>query len=110
MDLRVQMVDIFEPTMLRDGKIVIPIFFYQDGGNMYAKCTMPQVKYQPSPQSIEVEMTSDPLFDSNTLLPIQGDKFVETYLEIRIGNSVLLSVCCLNCDWGRCEVNSGRPC
>jgi hypothetical protein len=103
-DLRAPMVSvgnkhfyIFEPTRLASGHIVVPIFFYQEGGNLWAKCVLrPTFVITSNPKRCTITIPTDLSFDSEVLTPIKVSDFALVYSEIQMSNGVFLSQLCSN--------------
>ncbi|PLW43951.1 hypothetical protein PCASD_06497 [Puccinia coronata f. sp. avenae] len=99
-DLRVQMIEqnnkhyyIFEPTLLRNGHIVIPVFFYHNGPNLMAKCAVPRITYTESPPTIVIQMPLDPSFDLHALKSLNVVDFDQIYDEIKISGLSIGQLC-----------------
>jgi hypothetical protein len=111
-DLRVQMLQInhkhyyiFEPAVLRSGQMVVPIFFYRDNSEMYAKCAIPQVDYTRSLPKLSVTIPPDLTFDSASLVAVNAAELELTYPEIQVEENGLLSELCANKIIGESLIN-----
>jgi hypothetical protein len=106
-ELRVQMVEvakkhyyIFEPAMLKSGQMVIPMFFYKDGSEMYAKCAIPRVTHQDSPPQVHIQAVLDSAFDLPSLVAINVTELDVAFPEIYIGQLGDLLHVCTSQIWG----------
>jgi hypothetical protein len=84
---------IFEPTLLRNGHIVIPVFFYHNGPNLMAKCAVPRIIYTKSPPTIFIQMPSDPSFDLHALKSLNVMDFDQIYDKIKISGLSIGQLC-----------------
>ncbi|KAH9807786.1 hypothetical protein DFH28DRAFT_1137812 [Melampsora americana] len=104
-DLRVQMVNaprghfyLFEPVELNSGKLVIPVFFYQQDNQIFAKCTPARLVYQSGEASngpqIRVQFRSTSDFNSESLASINVTYFSKVFEDIEVCNDILLKDNC----------------
>ncbi|PLW28656.1 hypothetical protein PCASD_18574 [Puccinia coronata f. sp. avenae] len=88
---------IFEPTKLGSGQIIVPIFFYQEGGEIWAKCVLqPTFVITSNPERWTITIPTELSFDSEALTPIKVSEFDLVYSEIQMRNGVFLSQLCSN--------------
>jgi len=105
-DLWVQMIEeynkhyyIFEPTILKSGQMVIPVFFYKDGLEMFAKCVIPHVLHQVTPPQVVIQARLDSGFDLPALQAVNVTELDLIYPEIQVGQLGCLSDLCRNELW-----------
>lgn len=100
--LRVQMVVskcihyyIYEPVQVLSGQLVIPMFFYQQGDKLMAKCIPALV--EPGSQNLStynIFFAEEPPFDSPALISINVQSFWRLLESVKIGNEDCLSNHC----------------
>jgi hypothetical protein len=93
---------IFEPTQLKSGKVVVPVYFYKMNKQIYAKCTKPFI----SPTShdakvLKMEFEGGLEFTSERLQTIKVSEFKNIYSEIIWGNFGKLAEACKSLIWGK---------
>ncbi|KAH9809084.1 hypothetical protein DFH28DRAFT_1225958 [Melampsora americana] len=104
-DLRVQMVNaprghfyLFEPVELNSGKLVIPVFFYQQHNQIFAKCIPARLVYQSGEASngpqIRVQFRSTSDFNSESLASINVMYFSKVFEDIEVCKDILLKDNC----------------
>ncbi|KAA1082180.1 hypothetical protein PGTUg99_025472 [Puccinia graminis f. sp. tritici] len=105
-DLRVQMATnkdkhfyVFEPAQLISGEIVVPVFFYTEASEVYAKCAFPQMVAIPGQSTMMLQIPAELAFDSANLVPIKLALFDLIYSEIDLGSDGMLSMVCSNKLW-----------
>ncbi|KAA1111013.1 hypothetical protein PGT21_035677 [Puccinia graminis f. sp. tritici] len=91
---------IFEPTQLKSGKVVVPVYFYKMNNEIYAKCTKPFI----SPTShdakvLKIEFEGALEFTSDRLQAIKVSEFKNIYSEIIWGNFGKLAEACKSLIW-----------
>ncbi|OAV96922.1 hypothetical protein PTTG_08102 [Puccinia triticina 1-1 BBBD Race 1] len=92
---------VFEPAQLRNGDIVVPLFFYKDGfdSQLYAKCAIPTMDPLPGQNESFLHIPAKLQYDSELLVSIQLAHFDLIYSEIYMGDGGMLSDWCSNQLW-----------
>ncbi|CAH7670278.1 hypothetical protein PPACK8108_LOCUS4994 [Phakopsora pachyrhizi] len=101
-DLRVQMINvgdksyyIYEPAQLKDGNVVVPIYFYIKGGIMFAKVCKLNV-FVLSSSEVQISIFGDLDFYASDLKEIMAQDFLKPYIEIKAHDGRLLADKCRN--------------
>jgi hypothetical protein len=88
---------IYEPVQIIQGQLVVPIFFYQQGNNIMAKCVPAVV--EPDTlfnSSFNVFIEEEAAFDSPDLLSINVKTFWRTFNDVKLDDGLRLSESCGN--------------
>ncbi|KAA1082985.1 hypothetical protein PGT21_022018 [Puccinia graminis f. sp. tritici] len=123
-EYRVQMVPaggkhyyIYEPVTLRNGRIVVPIYFYKHETGLRSKCVIPKfskatnhnnsASSQQSQASIEFDfyIRSNIQYDSPDVLDIEVSQFDKIYSEIVRPDGYLMMA---KCGWQIKEIGASR--
>ncbi|OAV96041.1 hypothetical protein PTTG_02286 [Puccinia triticina 1-1 BBBD Race 1] len=84
---------LFEPAQLFSGDIVVPIFFYEEGSQLYAKCAVPQMDDLPGQPEKCLQIPAPLPFDSSLLQSISLTEFDLIYSEIEVEQGMLSNIC-----------------
>jgi hypothetical protein len=79
--------------------MVIPMFFYKDGLEMYAKCAIPQVLHQVIPLHVWSQTALGLDFDLASLQAINVSELNVIYHDIQMGELGYLSDLCAHKMW-----------
>ncbi|CAH7673658.1 hypothetical protein PPACK8108_LOCUS8542 [Phakopsora pachyrhizi] len=101
-DLRVQMIKvgdksyyIYEPAQLKDGNVVVPIYFYIKGGIMFSNVCKLNV-FVLSSSELQISISGDLDFYASDLKEIKAQDFLKSYIKIKAHDGRLLADKCRN--------------
>ncbi|KAG0148750.1 hypothetical protein CROQUDRAFT_692746, partial [Cronartium quercuum f. sp. fusiforme G11] len=97
---------IYEPVQLSDGKLVVPVYFYQSKGHVKAKCLPITIQHSSTDASIRLEVSKESAFDSVGALTLDVSRFSRTFDLIRYRDGTSLQEICGSQLW---EVGQAEP-
>ncbi|KAH9814285.1 hypothetical protein DFH28DRAFT_971155 [Melampsora americana] len=73
---------LYEPICRTSGEWIVPIFFFQQSGTVYAKCLKASIISQgKNPSDIKILVNADQDFDSPFLITVDMDTITATFVE-----------------------------
>ncbi|KAA1077301.1 hypothetical protein PGT21_002490 [Puccinia graminis f. sp. tritici] len=85
-----------ELVELKSGLIVIPVFFFESNGCMYARCHTPEIETSFETGELIFMIPKDAPFDSPNLNSLRVDEFAIEYPAMTVANGGLMSDLCGN--------------
>jgi hypothetical protein len=97
-----------ELVELKSGLIVIPAFFFESNGCMYARCHTPEIETSFETGELIFMIPKDAPFDSPHLTSLRIDEFAIEYPAMTVANGGLMLDLCGNRLYGEAHFSNSH--